>query len=242
MVPVSAATTLVIPVAGATPGANNTFFRSDVNLINLRNAEQRVRIRWIPQGRTGEGIPSREMILPAQSGFFSEDFVTNVLQQTGIGSIEIQGVDAEGVFDPQGRLYATSRIWTPQPGTTGTVSQSLPVLTGTIAVGQRTKWIFGVRRDERYRLNVGILNRNPVAVRFRVQTIGSNPQGVGEVLEVDLPPVSMLQFNMPGASAGSFQVIVENLTENGGAWETWASSVDNVTGDAWSMIGFYPPQ
>jgi hypothetical protein len=234
LLPLTSSPTLVIPVAGATAGANNTFFRSDINLINLGNTDQRVIIQWLPQGRTGQGLISRDITLPAQSGFFSEDFVTNVLQQTGLGAIVIQAVDGEGTYDSTARLYGTSRIWTPQPGTDhGTVSQTLP--------GQSRKWIFGVRRDERYRLNVGVLNRDAEVRRFRIQTLGSIPQGGGEVIELELQPLSMHQVNIPGTATGSFQIIVENISTNNGTWETWASSIDNVTGDGWTSVGFYPP-
>src|SRR6185436_17085903 len=90
---------LLIPVAGAVPGANGTFFKSDINIINLRNAEQRIRLRWLPQGRSGLDVPVKEMTIAAATGFFSEDFGTNVMEQTGLGAIQIVGLRSDGQPD-----------------------------------------------------------------------------------------------------------------------------------------------
>ena len=46
----SSAPQLLIPVAGSTPGANGTFFKSDITLGNFRPQSQAVRLQWLPQG------------------------------------------------------------------------------------------------------------------------------------------------------------------------------------------------
>ena len=43
---------------------------------------------------------------------------------------------------------------------------------------------------------------------------------------------------VPGTSAGTVQVLIENLTGTAGEWHGWGSSVDNQSGDAWSQIAF----
>lgn len=240
--PTTSGPRLLIPVAGAIAGNNGTFFRSDINVINFRNAEQRIQLHWLPQGGSGDDVPEREINVGARSGFSSEDFVTNILNQSGLGAIEIIAVTANGTPDLNGELHATSRIWTPQPSVTeGTMSQTFPALL-VPNVANQTKWIFGVRRDSRYRLNAGVTNTATIAQRFRITTIGSQT-GAGESTEVDVPARGVQQVNLSGAANGTFQVIVQNISTNGTgtSWQAWASSVDNATGDAWSQVAFPAP-
>lgn len=231
---------LLVPVAGNAQGANGTFFKSDINIINFRSVEQRVRLRWLPQGRSGLDTVAKEVVLPAASGFFSEDFVNNVMDQTGLGAIQIVALRADGQADPEGRLYATSRIWTPHPTAGGTMSQTFPTLPLTSRPDSPPKWIYGVRRDERYRLNVGIVNLSGVKQSFTIQTGGAGPVGGGEVVLLDVEPFAVSQVNITGQALGSFQIVIRSNTGSS-LWEAWASSIDNVTGDAWSMIAVSVP-
>src|SRR5437899_2636418 len=143
---------LLIPAAGAQQGAGNTFFRSDITLINYRGADQRVRLQWLPQDTTGVGVAPMDITINAASGIASEDFVTNVMQRSGLGAILVTGIDAGGSPDPSAQLVATSRIWTPENGSSGTESQTLPsIATTDIASGLVS--ILGTRREVRYRMN-----------------------------------------------------------------------------------------
>ena len=240
IVPQTSASRILIPVAGNAAGANGTFFRSDISIVNLRNVDQRVLLRWYPQGRAGDD-PSltRAITLQARSGVSSENFVLNQLQQTGIGSIDIIGVREDATFDPEAQLHATSRIWTPQPNVTnGTMSQSFPSIVLTSSQNP-VKWIFGVRRSEQYRLNVGVSNPGSVAQRFRVTAVGET--GTTEVVEFDVPAMSMEQRGIAG-TGGVTQLVVQNISSPfSGTWQAWASSIDNVTGDATSQIAFPAP-
>lgn len=231
---------LLIPVAGNTPGSNGTFFRSDINIINFRSVEQRIRLRWLPQGRSGLDLAPREMVLPASAGFFAEDFVSTVMEQTGLGAIQIVAIRSDGQPDVEARLYATSRIWTPHPTAGGTMSQTFPTLPMVSRSDAPPKWIYGVRRDERYRLNIGIVNTSGVKQTFSVQTGGAGSNPGGEFVPIDVEPFSVSQVNVTGSATGSFQIVVRS-NSGSALWEAWASSIDNVTGDAWSMIAFPVP-
>src|SRR5258706_8892815 len=148
---------LLIPAAGAQQGVGNTFFRSDITLINYKGGDQRVRLQWLPQDVTGVGIAPIDITISAASGIASEDFVTNVMQRTGLGAILVTGIDAGGSPDPSALLVAASRIWTPENGSSGTESQSLPSI-ATTDIGSGIVSVLGSRRDVRYRMNVGIVN------------------------------------------------------------------------------------
>ncbi len=236
---------IIIPAAGDVQGANGTHFRTDVHLINLKNVDQVVAVYWLPQGRVGTSIGPKTITIQARSGLFSSDFVNSVLDQEGLGSVEIIALDSGGNEDPTAQLHAVARIWTPEPNVpNGTMSQSFPALAISAASRSQTKWMFGVRRDAQYRMNVGIVNAARERQRFRITVTPNVPGGQNEVLDIELPGRSMEQRVMNATSSeGSFQVTVVNLTDtaNESDWQTWASSIDNITGDAWSQVGFPTP-
>jgi hypothetical protein len=242
VVPRSSAPVILIPAAGSLQGANGTFFRSDLTLLNYRASAQRVQLQWMPQNVAGGTIAPVVITIPAQSGINSEDFVAAVLNQSGIGAILITALMAQGTAtDGNAQLFATSRIWTPQPNAaTGTNSQQfngIPVSdinSGTLA-------ILGQRRDSRYRTNVGIVNLSGQTQTFRIDTLTS--AGI-EQQTIDVPAMSFNQTSLPGAETTlPLQILVTNISASNRTtqFQAYASSVDNVTGDAWSSLGFNPP-
>ncbi len=243
IVPQTASNRILIPVAGDAPGGNGTHFRSDINVINFRNEPQNVAIWWYPQGASSDPVPVRTLTLNARSGITSENFVGTILQQTGIGAIEIFGIQDDGSgVDLDAQLHATARIWTPQPNVTGgTMSQTFPAVAVTPSTIQ-TKWIFGVRRTTQYRLNVGVAHNAPSAQTFRITVVPSANPTAAEVIDIVVPARSMQQISRPGSDVGSVQVIIQNTSATAATtWQGWASSIDNITGDAWSQIAFPAP-
>jgi hypothetical protein len=241
-VPEDVAPRVIIPVAGNAQGANGTFYRSDINVINLRNIKQLVTLHWRPQGQAGATLPLRAIEIPPNSGIGSEDFVNEILNgRTGLGSIEVTGVFADGTFDPGASLHVTARIWTPRPdGAGGTMSQTFPAVIGdqTPPLTQ-VKAILGLRRTEQYRLNVGMSNPSATTQIFRVTVSITGTAGTDtQTFEVTLPARSMEQRLVGGTATGVAQVIVEDIGGGAGDWHAWASSVDNQSGDAWSQVAF----
>ena len=240
IIPQAAAPLVIMPVAGNAAGANGTFFRTDMNVINLRNAAQRVALYWLPQGQSGTALPTRIIDLNAASGFSSEDFVGEILNRSGIGAIQFAALNPDGSPDQNGLLHVTSRIWTPRPdGAAGTMSQTFPAVVGGAADQSNLKVIFGMRRSAQYRLNAGAMNPASTMQRFRVTAHISGSGGLDtQVVEFDVSPRSIQQVTMPGTSSGTVQVLIENITGGAGDWHGWASSVDNQSGDAWSQLAF----
>jgi len=241
-VPEGAAPRVIIAVAGNAAGANGTFFRSDITLLNLRDVTQHVLIFWFPQGAAGTTLAARLISIAPSSGITSEDFVNELLNgRTGLGSIEFRGVLQDGTFDPQARLHAASRIWTPRPdGAGGTMSQTFPAIVGDATPPTAmVKTIFGLRRTSQYRLNVGMNNPSSSNQIFRVTVAISGEGGTDtQTFELTLPPRSMEQRLVGGSASGTVQVIFEDLGGGAGDWQAWASSVDNQSGDAWSQVAF----
>lgn len=243
IVPQTGASRVWVPVAGHAQGANGTFFRSEISVTNLRSVAQRVRVYWLPQGAAGSSTPVQTYDVPAGRGFSSDDFVDRLLQKDGLGAIEIVGVTPAGAVDAQAVLHVTSRIYTPRPdGGDGTMSQTFPAVIVGASQPSDVKEIYGMRRGNQYRINVGVLNPSSTVQRFRVQVTIDGPSGVNvENLEFDVQPRSIQQALVPGTSAGVAYVHVEDIGGGAGDWLTWASSVDNQSGDAWSQMGFARP-
>src|SRR2546430_7223572 len=69
---------LLIPAAGSTPGANGTFFKSDIMLGNFAGRAQAVRLTWLPQG---VAATYSTPITPGAARFIrSSDFVPHYLR------------------------------------------------------------------------------------------------------------------------------------------------------------------
>lgn len=235
IIPRAAAARVIVPVAGNTAGANGTYYRSDISIINLRNATQRIQLFWYPLGMPGNLTPLAVLTLPPQQGTSSEDFVGEIVQTTGLGGIELVGVTEQGVFDPNAQIHVTSRIWTPRPdGAAGTMSQTLPAIVGDQTDTANLKAVFGLRRGTQYRLNVGVMNPANTTQRFRFTVAVGGV--VTDTFELDVAPRSIRQELVPGTSSGLVQVLIEDIGGGAGEWQGWASSVDNQSGDAWSQI------
>lgn len=239
--PIGAHYQMLIPAAGSTPGANGTYFRSDIAIVNLLARTQTVRLEWLPQNGTS-GV-TRFVDISAASGIRSADFVAEVLGTTGLGSIVVTAMTGTtGTVDSTGRLVVNDRIWTPQPGTAGTTSQSFPVIpVNTINTPLAALFAVGggpaPDNPEQYRVNVGIVNLDPV----NSQTFSIFVPGPIEPVPVivTVAPRSMTQVPFGGGLAPSTQLIVQNTTSGTRTnnWIAYQSTVNNVTGDAWSELG-----
>lgn len=235
VVPIGGAAQVLIPVAGNVPGENGTHFRSDIAVVNLRDVTQRVQFQWIPQVGSPERMPY-EVDIQARTAIRVENFVGDVLGISGLGSIVVTGMASPTTGDPNAILYVTSRIWTNQPGTIGTTSQSLSTIP-TSSINTPVGAIFGLRRDNRYRVNVGVVNLDATRTQTFQITDGGNPPSTVHV--VTLPPLTMHQIGFPRVNDDLTQVIVTNTTADAtrsNLWTAYGASVDNVTGDSWSEL------
>lgn len=227
----------LLPGAGSVAGANGTFFHSDITLLNYRNADQRVAFQWLPEGATTTTAPIF-MTVHALSGVVSEDFVGQILQLNGLGSLIVSGVNPDGTPDPNAQLYLTERVWTLQPGSSGTVSESFPALPlSEINITAAT--ILGQRIDARYRTNVGIVNFDTADRQFDIVQTTDDPANPQVTTTVTVPAMSMLQTGLPSNPATALQIVVRPRgTIDTTKWAAYGSTVDNVTGDSWSSLGF----
>ena len=135
---------VLLPAAGSVRGANGTFFRSDVTFANYNDTPQPVAVIWMANGAAAETFT---MTVPGDRPPFTiNDFVGTTLQRTGLGALFFIPLDAAGLPDIESSaLDVFSRIWTPQPNATGTVSQPFPGVDPDLLTGEYEAILLGLR-------------------------------------------------------------------------------------------------
>ena len=226
----------VIPAAGSVQGANGTFFRSDVTLINYASTAEDVIALFWPAGQSTPPSTSAGVKLtlqPAKAVTYV-DFVASVLNKSGLGAILFFGVKGTAV-DPNAAIDGLSRIYTKQPGSDGTVSQEFPPVDVYNLLVADTSASLGLRQDASYRTNFGIVNADKVPHNVHVTAIGER---LTQDTTVTVPAYGMIQSSIPAGDYGAVTIAFD-ITDSGGAsvsWVAYASSTDNITGDGWVSI------
>ena len=155
-------------------------------------------------------------------------------------ALTVTGVTSTGAADSSARLYVSSRVWTPEPGTTGTTSQSLPAIP-TSSINTQIGLLLavgGADKPENYRVNVGIVNVDPTRTQTFVVSLPTS-SGNAAVYAVTVPPMSMQQVALGSGISPTQEVLVQNATSSAtlsNSWIAYGSTIDNVTGDAWSEL------
>jgi len=235
VIPVGSASQVLIPAAGSVAGGNGAFFRSDVSILNLTARRVTLSVRWLPQ--VGGVASTTTLDIPALSGIRSSDFVRDYMNQSGLGSILLTPVTDTGTFDGTARINVTSRIWTIQPGSTGSTSQNFPGIP-TSSINTLSASIFGMGgpdAPDRYRVNIGIVNLDTIEQEYVVSLLGI---AVPVSYTVRIPGLSMQQIAIGSGQSPTQQYQVQNSSAvRSTNWIAYGSTVDNVTGDAWSDLG-----
>lgn len=224
----------VFPIVGSAAAGGGLFFRSETVIYNRLNRPQNIAIYYFPIGGGAANClrPAKQMRLDANAWYVWTDFVADALNTSGLGAVIVLGVTSSGATDTSARIDGNSRIWTPQPGTSGTTSQNFPsVSLGMPAGGQSS---FGLRHDEFYRSNYGIFNYDIVPRTFRVRPNGLRGNPV--TFTVPLDACSATLAPLQGGPYGSYELYIEAV-DGKANYFTFGSSVDNATGDSWSVIG-----
>lgn len=233
---------VLIPAAGSVRGGGGTFFRSDITFVNWNVADQRTLVLWLQNGASGPQTFSTT-IPGDRPPFTVNDFVGTTLHLSGLGALLFVPVNAAGNPDPDAAIDIYSRIWTPQPNATGTVSQPFPGVDPDNLTGDYEAFILGLRQDSAYRTNFGIVNLNNYQLKFLV-TVFPESAAPGTQLQeiaVTLPPLTMTQQPLSPSTlyATGVNLLVEvdeTVPGNNQSWASYASSTDNITGDGWVSI------
>ncbi|MFZ2493240.1 MAG: hypothetical protein WA208_17310 [Thermoanaerobaculia bacterium] len=253
----------VIPVAGNTPGNFGTHWKSEVVISNFRSQRQRIAVSILEQGKNSGTSEPVILELPSfeeegELAIVTEDFM-GYLGKTGLASIVVQAVQSDGKTIDEGAIIdGYSRIWTLQPqdpaqpcapAQRGTVSQGMMTVTPDSVTGHEfPAFAVGLKQDETYRTNVGIVNLSPNQVTWLVEVVARGRAGT--TFKMTVPGNSMIQQPIPAGIYGVMSIIfsvddaslaktpgaIESQHTGDGAllWNAYASSVDNRSGDGWT--------
>ena len=224
----------VLPVVGSVQGGNGTFFRTDVMLSNDRDSAQVVSLGFVPRGRSQNGqIINRTITIPGYYLVSYRDVVSSLFNTSGLGSIMVVAMNSAGQPDANALLDASARIYTNQPGSSGTVSQLIQAEEIGLTSGIGRACALGLRQDAGFRTNVGIFNMSSAARNFRI--VGYGVTGTVDVIQL-VNSLSMEQVPLPAGNLGDVSVCVfpDVATPNDALWSAYATSVDNTTGDSWA--------
>jgi hypothetical protein len=221
----------IIPVAGNAAGSGGTYFRSDVVFNNDRLQDQRIAVGWFAQGQNNCSAALQYFNLSANSITVADDFVGQHLGKSGVGALLVVAVTANGSVDTNGEIDGYSRIWTPQPGSTGTVSQNFTAIDVNDSLGSLPATLMGLKQSTQFRTNVGIVNMDNAAAHGWTFTSIFN----GRTTSLTVQPCSMLQTSATTGSASTTGNVAFTVKSDGFGfyWSGFGSSTDNVTGDGW---------
>lgn len=222
-------------VAGSTPAAGGTYFRSEVTLVNNDpTVAQNVGILYFPSNNVlgCNNYVAKVLNLQPNSFYTYSDFVGNQLSTQGLGAIVVLGVTSSGNLDTTANIDGFSRIWTPVPGFKGTASQSFPAV--AISGYPGTQYIYGIHTDAGFRSNVFVFNYNPSVPstrRFTLSFVGSN--GATGAAPLDVQPCALGVYSIAGNYANTSVTVAP--PDSAAGWFAFGSTVDNDSGDNWSV-------
>src|SRR5213075_2206352 len=131
-----------------------------------------------------------------------------------------------GAVDENAEIDGFSRIWTPQPilagqsSSVGSVSQSFESI--DIQDSLAESWAYGLRHDENFRTNVGLVNLYNTANTFTIDVVGL--QG-STAFQTTVQPFSMEQPALPAGVYGDLFIHVSSSSANFNWWSAYGSSV-----------------
>jgi PKD repeat protein len=215
---------LVLPAAGRAPGANGTYWRSDVTLYNARGTAAAVYLRFLAAGSDNRNAPFRPYSLAAGQTLVIRDVLADFGLSSGTGALQVFWLD--GGSGP----VVTSRTYTTVSGG-GTFGQSID----PIAAQGYESVVPGLRSDGSFRSNVGLVNSGDSPITAGVVLLSVTGQQLGSAV-ITLPAKSQMQTSLaamfPGVnvqSLGSFTL--QAHTGDAPTLSAYGSIVDNGSGD-----------
>lgn len=242
-VPEATRKSFLIVAAASNAGANGTFFRSDITLMNRSDHEQDVIVAWL--AADAAAVPPTFKITLAASnrrnGWFEAppltvvDFV-RAFNLSGLGALLFVAVGPSAdLAGDDAAIAGYSRIWSPASDALGTVSQALPGVDPLAFMSEPHAIAVGFRQETSFRTNVGIVNLDTQPRSFDCRAVGERSSAAFSIL---VAPMSMKQVSLPSGDYGPVAIEVWGDHDEAGRaqypWMLYGSTVDNVTGDGWT--------
>lgn len=220
-----------IPAAARTDGVNGTSWRTDVRIFNpSADNEITVSLHFLPQGLDGSNIPGRAFRVGRRETLVLNDVVSilapHATSATGAIRIDSDHVHTGDDFLVSSRTYTGTGDVT-RPGTYG---QFVPALDSADA--SRTSAVLHVASKAEVRTNLGVMNPTLGEMTVRFTLLGIDGVPVLESAPFSVPPHSMQQWSMAAMFGGLYSSDGVIIAQASGPLFTWASVIDNYSGDA----------
>ena len=221
-IPADATGRLLLPAVGRAPGANGTFWRSDVTFHNPTGSTLNLSLRYLPAGSDNRGVQARSLAVAPGHTTTLADILDWYGLATGSGALEITWSGGTGPV-------VSSRTYTTAAGG-GTYGQSIDAVS---AFGS-DRWVPGLRSDASFRSNVGLVNAGNDTIGIALTLLAENGQQLGTAF-VPLPPQSQVQaslgFLFPAVNVASLGTVTLQAHTDGAGLFVYGSLVDNNSGD-----------
>jgi len=223
---------LFVPAAAAASGANGTYWSTTLWAINPNDVEIRLDGAFLPAGQDNSAAPGSLQVvatIPARGATEVLD-VVSVLGFSGAGGLFLRAVDPATGDTPPEAVEVVTYTFTPSPAGGGNYGQGIPAEESGEQASVRCP---GVRQDDSYRTNVGVLNTSPEEITVKIDVHASDGTVVGSG-SWTLPPYSQKQVGVSslGVSNLATGYVAVTRTSGSGGFLAYISRVDNATGDA----------
>jgi hypothetical protein len=222
-----------IPAAAYAAGAQGSFFRTDLELVNRGAEAAQVTVQWLPRGEDNSEPPQSDPIAlaPGQS----------VRLENALARLFGLGPGAYGalrLLSTTNRVIGMSRTYNSPTGPSGgTYGQELPAVRATeMIAGASSRRIVFLTEDAEYRSNIGCVNGRDEPVRIFI-AISSNEGSLLDLRTIDLGPYGNDQVNRVLADWAPIRGFVDVWADRDDALYTcYGSVLDNHTSDPTTVL------
>lgn len=223
----AAATDRIIPAVAKTAGANNTFFQSDLRLVNSGSADATVDLLFLPSNVDDTNARSVPVTVAARTSRQIDDVLGSLFQQTNAGG----ALRVKSTAD----VIVESRTYTPSAGCPGSYGQYIPGIDTARAATRQL--IPGVRLSsdstKGFRSNVGIVNLGAQSLTVSL-TLRDGDGSSLAAASMTVLPFSHSQTSVAGLFAQTAVTKDNAFIELSAAssFISYVSVVDNSSGDS----------
>lgn len=226
-----------IPVVANIPGVNS-FWRSDVSILNVGGKDTTVQLILHPEIQDGQPTFQMKTTQPIPVPAGKQVMLSNIVQAT-FGLLNVKG--ALQIFSTDGTpLVIGSRTYT--AGSEGSYGQDV---TSVLVAG--SAWVPGIEHDSVFRTNVGIFWPWNQPVQFTVEVFDNDghkvSKGTKEAVTFSQAGLQQRGLTTFGVSQLPSGFIVITCSDSVTPWYAYATKVDGPAnkGASGSNDGVYRP-
>ncbi len=228
---------LFVPAAAASPGAHGTYWSTTLWAMNPNDVEVRLDGAFLPAGQdNAAALSSLQSVatIPARGAAEVQD-VVSLLGGSGAGGLFLRAVETATGDTPPEALEVVTYTFTPNQAGGGNYGQGIPAERAGTAAMVRCP---GVRHDDSYRTNVGVLNTSQEEITLGIEVHATDGTLVGSG-SWTLPPYGQKQDSVGNLGVSDLPAgyVVVTRTAGSGGFLAYISRADNTTGDAVYVLG-----